>query len=70
MSWIANPGEFSKRAYFNDKIDLSQAEAIAKLIESRSEDGVKLLARQLDGELKNFVDDIKEKLYLCLHILR
>ncbi len=63
---IANPGEFSKRAYFNDKIDLSQAEAIAKLIESRSEDGVKLLARQLDGELKTFVDDIKEKLLFML----
>ena len=62
----ANPGEFSKRAYFNDKIDLSQAEAIAKLIESRSEDGVKLLARQLDGELKTFVDDIKEKLLFML----
>ena len=63
---IANPGEFSKRAYFNGKIDLSQAEAIAKLIESRSEDGVKLLARQLEGELKNFVDDIKENLLFML----
>lgn len=63
---IANPGEFSKRAYFNGKIDLSQAEAIAKLIESRSEDGVKLLARQLDGELKSFVDGIKENLLFML----
>jgi len=46
----ANPGEFSKRAFLNGKIDLSQAQAISKMIEARSEDAVKLLARQLKGE--------------------
>jgi len=49
---IANPGEFSKRAFLNNKIDLSKAEAISKIIEARSEDAVKLLARQLKGELE------------------
>jgi tRNA modification GTPase len=63
---IANPGEFSKRAFLNNKIDLSKAEAIAKLIEARSEDAVKLLARQLKGELTNFVNDIREDLLFML----
>jgi tRNA modification GTPase len=63
---IANPGEFSKRAFLNGKIDLSQAQAISKMIEARSEDAVKLLARQLKGELKDFVDDIRKDLVFML----
>ena len=63
---IANPGEFSKRAFFNNKIDLTKAEAISKIIEARSEDAVKLLARQLKGELTNFVNDIREDLLFML----
>lgn len=63
---IANPGEFSKRAFLNGKIDLSQAQAISKLIEARSEDAVKLLARQLKGELKEFVEDIRKDLLFML----
>jgi tRNA modification GTPase len=59
---LANPGEFSKRAFLNGKIDATQAEAIAKLIETRSIEGAKLLSRQLEGELKNFVEDIRNKL--------
>ncbi len=63
---IANPGEFSKRAFLNNKIDLSKAEAIAKIIEARSEDAVKLLAKQLKGELSSFVNDIREDLLFML----
>ena len=63
---IANPGEFSKRAFLNGKIDLSQAQAISKMIEARSEDAVKLLARQLKGELKDFVGDIRKDLLFML----
>ncbi len=63
---IANPGEFSKRAFFNNKIDLTKAEAISKIIEARSEDAVKLLARQLKGELTNFVNEIREDLLFML----
>ena len=63
---LANPGEFSKRAFFNNKIDLSKAEAISKIIEARSEDAVRLLARQLKGELTNFVNDIREDLLFML----
>ena len=63
---IAEPGEFSKRAFLNGKIDLSEAEAIAKLIEAKSEDAAKILSRQLKGELKEFVESIREKLIRIL----
>jgi len=59
---LASPGEFTKRAFLNGKIDASQAEAIAKLIETRSREGAKLLSRQLDGNLSNFVNEVREKL--------
>ncbi len=63
---IANPGEFSKRAYLNQKIDLTQALAISKMIEAKSEDAVKILAKQLKGELKDFVEDIRKDLLFML----
>ena len=63
---IANPGEFSQRAYLNEKIDLSQAYAISKLIEAKSENAVKLLAKQLKGELSFFVNEIREDLLFIL----
>jgi tRNA modification GTPase len=66
---LAEPGEFSKRAFLNGRIDLSEAEAIAKLIESQSEDAAKILARQMKGELKEYVnkrrDELLEVLAYC-----
>ena len=59
---LANPGEFSKRAFLNGRIDLSEAEAIAALIESKSIDAAKVLTRQLKGELKHFVLHVRELL--------
>ena len=52
---IAEPGEFSLRAYLNNKIDLAQAEAIADLIDAQSEAAVLGAARSLQG---TFSDDI------------
>src|SRR5574344_827318 len=63
---IAHAGEFSKRDFLNNKMDLSKAEAISKIIEARSSDAVKLLARQLKGELKDFVEDIREDLLFMI----
>ncbi|MEA3512606.1 MAG: tRNA uridine-5-carboxymethylaminomethyl(34) synthesis GTPase MnmE [Campylobacterota bacterium] len=63
---IATAGEFSKRAFLNGKIDLTQAQAISKIIEARSEDAVKLLAKQLKGELKDFVEQIRKELLFML----
>jgi tRNA modification GTPase len=54
---IAEPGEFSLRAYLNNKIDLTQAEAIADLIDAQSEAAVLGAARSLQGV---FSDDINE----------
>ena len=59
---LAEPGEFTRRAYLGGRIDLTEAEAIAKLIEARSEEGAKILARQMKGELKAFVEELREKL--------
>jgi tRNA modification GTPase len=59
---LAEAGEFSKRAFINGKIDMAQAEAIAKLIESKSKESVKVLSKQLRGDLSHFVDDIRDKL--------
>ncbi|KIM03155.1 MAG: tRNA modification GTPase TrmE [Sulfurovum sp. AS07-7] len=63
---LANPGEFSKRAFLNGKIDLTQAESIAKMIEAQSVDAAKILARQLKGSLGAFVDEGRELLLLAL----
>jgi len=59
---MAQAGEFSKRAYLNGKIDLSEAEAISKIIESKSADAIKVLSRQLKGELKDFVEKTRDNL--------
>lgn len=63
---LANPGEFSKRAFLNEKMDLSKAEAIQNLITARSEDGLKILSRQMQGELANFCDDLRYELVKTL----
>jgi tRNA modification GTPase len=59
---LAEAGEFTKRAVLNGRIDLTRAEAAAKLIESKSIDAAKILSRQLTGELQKFVDTLREEL--------
>ncbi len=59
---LANPGEFSKRAFLNGKIDLTKAEAIVKIIETKSSDAIKILSRQIKGELKKFIDELRDEL--------
>ncbi len=59
---IAEGGEFSKRAFVNGKIDMTQAEAIAKMIESKSKESIKILSKQLKGDLGDFVNQIREEL--------
>ena len=63
---LATPGEFSKRAFLNGKIDLTEAEAISKLIEAKSVDAAKILAKQMKGELRVFVDESREALLKAL----
>ncbi len=63
---LAQNGEFSKRAFLNNKIDLTKAEAISKLIEAKSIDSAKILAKQLKGDLKEFVENIRESLLMII----
>ncbi len=63
---LADPGEFSRRAFLNGKIDLSEAEAIAKMIEAQSSDAARILARQLKGELGRFVEEVRGDLLRAL----
>jgi tRNA modification GTPase len=59
---IAEPGEFSLRAYLNNKIDLAQAEAIADLIGAQSEAAVRGAARSLQGNFSDDVNDLVEEI--------
>jgi tRNA modification GTPase len=59
---MARPGEFSQRAFLNDKIDLAQAEAIADLIESGSEQAVRSAQRSLQGDFSRLVNQLVEEL--------
>ncbi|GAA5218729.1 tRNA uridine-5-carboxymethylaminomethyl(34) synthesis GTPase MnmE [Corallincola platygyrae] len=59
---IANPGEFSERAFLNDKLDLAQAEAIADLIEANSEAAAKSALHSLQGAFSSQVQDLVEQL--------
>lgn len=59
---LAEPGEFSKRAFLNGRLDLTQAEATAALIEAKSDDAARILARQMKGELRGYVEGIRDSL--------
>ncbi len=58
----ALPGEFSQRAFLNDKLDLAQAEAIADLIDSGSVQAARCALRSLQGEFSRRVQDLTEEL--------
>ena len=65
----AEPGEFSKRAFLNDKLDLAQAEAIADLIGSGTAQAARAALRSLSGAFSAAVDALQEQLIrLRLHV--
>jgi len=57
---MARPGEFSERAFLNNKIDLAQAEAIADLIDSASEQAARQAVRSLEGEFSKEINQLVE----------
>ena len=59
---LARPGEFSERAFLNDKIDLAQAEAIADLIDSASEQAARSALRSLQGEFSRCIEALIDDL--------
>lgn len=64
----AGPGEFTKRAFLNGRMDLTQAEAVIDLIESESADAAANAAAQVGGALKARIDPIYERMVdICSH---
>lgn len=59
---LANPGEFTQRAFINGKLDLSQAEAVADLIASQSKRAHEIALKQLRGAFSNELKELREKL--------
>ena len=59
---IAEPGEFTKRAFLNGRIDLSQAEAVMDVIQSKNEYALKNSVNQLKGNVRKTVQKIREKI--------
>ncbi len=59
---LAEPGEFTKRAFLKGRIDLTRAEAIIDLIKTRSEKGIELAARHLQGKFHRKIEEWQSKL--------
>lgn len=59
---MAEPGEFTKRAFLNGRIDLSQAEAVIDLIQAKTERSLKSSLSQLEGSLKKKITDLRNRL--------
>jgi len=59
---LAEAGEFTQRAFLNDKMDLTQAEAVADLIDSNSKQAARAAIRSLQGEFSNLVHDLVSQL--------
>lgn len=66
---LARPGEFSERAFLNNKIDLTQAEAIADLIQASSITAARMAMNSLQGEFSNKINQLNEEIiYLRLYV--
>ena len=59
---IAEPGEFTKRAFLNGRIDLTQAEGIMNLIESKTETSRNMSIKQLTGSVSNLISSLRKEL--------
>ena len=66
---MAEPGEFTKRSFLNGKMDLSQAEAVADIIASKTDRSLSVAVHQLGGNLSKRINEIREKLiFLCAQL--
>ncbi len=66
---LAEPGEFTKRAFLNNKIDLSQAEAVLDIIQSRTDASFRGARNQLDGLLSKKVDSLRKTIVNALSFI-
>ena len=66
---LAEPGEFTKRAFLNGRIDLSQAEAVMDMIESETKNSLILSNKALNGDVKVLINKLRQKIEnILLHI--
>jgi tRNA modification GTPase len=66
---LADPGEFTRRAFINGRIDLSQAEAILDLIRSKTDESRRIALEQLDGGLSEKITALRDRLMgICVNI--
>ncbi|MFA5543132.1 MAG: tRNA uridine-5-carboxymethylaminomethyl(34) synthesis GTPase MnmE [Bacilli bacterium] len=63
---LGEPGEFTKRAYLNGRIDLTQAEAVMDIIESKTKNSLQMASNGLLGETKKVISEFRGKLLYCL----
>src|SRR5699024_9671567 len=59
---LAEPGEFTKRAFLNGRIDLSQAEAVMDVIQSKTSQAMNVALHQLDGKLSRLIKELRQEL--------
>lgn len=59
---LAEPGEFTKRAFINGRIDLSQAEAVMNIVKARSEEALQVAVKGLQGDLSEKINSIREEI--------
>lgn len=59
---LAEPGEFTKRAFLNGRVDLSQAEAVMDLIRAKTDKAMNLALNQLDGRLSNLIRALRQEI--------
>lgn len=58
----AEPGEFTRRAFINGRIDLTQAEAVINMVRARSEEAIRAAARMMQGELSRNINQIRSQI--------
>mmetsp|Transcript_997 Transcript_997/g.752 ORF Transcript_997/g.752 Transcript_997/m.752 type:complete len:473 (+) Transcript_997:101-1519(+) len=63
---LAQPGEFTKRAFLNGRIDLTQAEAVIDIIDAKTSKALSIAAAQLTGTLKNRINQTRDKIISIL----
>lgn len=59
---LSEPGEFSKRAFLNGRIDLAQAESVMKMISSKSDFALKSAVKQLEGRVSEHIEKVREEI--------
>ena len=59
---LAEPGEFTKRAFLNGRVDLTQAEAVMDIIRAKTDKAMNIAVKQLDGSLSKLINDTRQEI--------